>query len=222
MAKLVLILAKTGTGKSSSLRNFKRGEASAILASGKELPFKTDIQTLVPSSYTEVINGIQSAPTPVVVIDDTNYLMSFSEMEKALETGYQKFTTMAQDMYKVFRSIIRKPTDQIFYVMAHAANTEDGSIRFKTTGKMLDEKIVLEGLTNILLTADVTDDGQFVFRVKTNGTGIKSPLGMFDTETVPNDLKEVDKAIRKYYGMPDPYQQPIIPAKGKTTKKEGN
>lgn len=204
MSKLVLVISKTGTGKSSSLRNFKPEECAVILCSGKELPFRSDLKTMVPKSPASVLAAIQSAPTPAVVIDDANYLMSFEEMSRAGETGYVKFTQMAQNMFQIFKTIIDKPGNQIFYIMAHAADTEDGTIRFKTTGKMLSEKIVLEGLSNIVITNEVTSEGEFVFRVRTDGNGIKTPIGMFEDDAIPNDLKMVDTAIREYYGMNQP------------------
>lgn len=200
MARLVLVISKSGTGKSSSLRNLKKGEASVVLCSGKELPFRSDISTMVPKTHLEVISAIERANAPIVVIDDANYLMSFEEMNRATEIGYVKFTQMATHMFDIFQAIIKKESDQTFYVMAHSAETEDGSIKFKTTGKMLSEKIVLEGLTNILITNEITSDGEFVFRVRTDGTGVKTPLGMFKEETVPNDLVIVDKAIKDFYG----------------------
>ncbi len=218
MAKLVLVISKTGTGKSSSLRNFKRGEVGVILSSGKELPFKNDLMVMNPHSYTDVITGIVNATTPAVVIDDANYLMSFEEMTRVTETGYAKFTQMAQNMFKVFKTILDKPGNQIFYILAHAAETEDGSIRFKTTGKMLSEKVVLEGLTNILITNEVSPDGEFLFKVKTDGSGVKTPMDMFDTETIPNDLKIVDAKIREYYGM-EATKAAETPAPKPTTKK---
>lgn len=202
MARLVLIISKSGTGKSSSMRNLKKGEASVILASGKELPFRTDLSTFVPKSYTDVLGAIEKATSPIVVIDDANYLMSYEEMSRVQESGYGKFTQMAQNMFRVFKTIIDKPSDQTFYIMAHAADTDDSNdqLRFKTTGKMLSDKIVLEGLTNILLTNEITPDGEFVFRVQTDGSGVKTPIGMFNTPTIPNDLKVVNEAIVKYYG----------------------
>lgn len=200
MARLVLILARSGTGKSTSLRNFKKGEASAVLCSGKELPFRTDIATFIPKGYAQVYQAIEKASTPVVVLDDVNYLMSMEEMARANEIGYQKFSVMAQNMYNVFKAIMDKESDQIFYLLAHSAEPAEGDnqLRFKTTGKMLSEKVVLEGLTNIVIGAEVDDD-EFVFKVKTDGTGIKTPMGMFDTPTVPNDLKVIDQTIRNYY-----------------------
>jgi hypothetical protein len=200
MSRLVLILARSGTGKSTSLRNFKKGEAQAILCSGKELPFKTDIATFVPKGYADVQAAIQKASLPVVVLDDVNYLMSMEEMSMAQVKGYEKFSIMALNMFNVFKAIMDKDTDQTYYLLAHSSElTEtDSQLRFKTTGKMLSEKVVLEGLTNIVIGADV-QDGDFVFKVKTDGTGIKTPIGMFTTPTVPNDLKEVDKIITAYY-----------------------
>lgn len=200
MARLVLILARSGTGKSTSLRNFKKGEAVAVLCSGKELPIKTDIVTFVPRNYGDVYAGILQAKAPVVVLDDVNYLMSFEEMQMANVKGYEKFNLMAQNMYNVFKTILDKEGDQTFYVLAHAAETteDDQQLRFKTTGKMLSDKIVLEGLTNIVIGAGM-EDGEFVFKVETDGHGIKTPMGMFDTPTIPNDLKALDETIRKYY-----------------------
>lgn len=215
MSKLVLVISKTGTGKSSSLRNFKKGEAAVVLCSGKELPFRNELTQMVPKTSEDVLKAVMTATTPVVVIDDANYLLSYEEMARSSEVGYAKFTQMAVNMFKIFKAILDKPGDQIFYIMAHAADTEDGMIRFKTTGKMLSEKIVLEGLTNILITNEVTPDGEFVFKVQTDGSGVKTPIGMFNEPTIGNDLKLVDQTIRSYYGMSQskPAEQPKQPAK---------
>jgi hypothetical protein len=124
--------------------------------------------------------------------------MSFEEMSRVNESGYAKFTQMAANMFKLFKAIIDKEGDQIFYVMAHAEQREDNLLRFKTTGKMLSDKIVLEGLTNIILTTEIAD-GKFVFRTGTDGSGVKAPLGMFTKPVMDNDLKEVDKQIRDFY-----------------------
>jgi hypothetical protein len=221
MARLVLVLAQSGTGKSSSLRNLKRGEANVILCSGKELPFKTDLATKVPTSYADVIAAITGAPAPIVVIDDANYLMSFEEMARVNETGYAKFTQMANNMFKVFKAIIDKNSNQTFYVMAHAETREDGLLRFKTSGKMLSEKIVLEGLTNIVITTEIVD-GRFIFRTQTDGTGVKTPIGMFTAPTMDNDLKLVDKAVREFYApAPEPSKPKAAKSTTTTTTKEG-
>ena len=198
MAKLVLVIARSGTGKSSSLRNLKPTEAAVVLCSGKDLPFRHELKTFVPKGYEDIFAIIKQSTKPIIVIDDANYLMSFEEMNRVNETGYAKFTQMASNMFRIFKSIIDKESDQIFYILAHQAEDEDGQIRFKTSGKMLSDKVVLEGLTNIVLTTEVIDD-EFVFITKTNGRGVKVPLGMFETPHIPNDLKLVDQAIRKFY-----------------------
>lgn len=198
MAHLVLVIAKSGTGKSSSLRNLKSDEVAVVLCSGKDLPFRHDFKTLVPKGYEEIYQLIRVSKKPMIVIDDANYLMSFEEMNRVSEVGYAKFTQMASNLFKVFQEILNKQSDQIFYIMAHQADDEDHQLRFKTTGRMLSEKVVLEGLSNIVLTTDVVD-GEFIFNVKTDGNGIKSPIGMFDAPTIPNDLKIVDTAIRNFY-----------------------
>lgn len=216
MAQLVLVIAKSGTGKSSSMRNLTPDEAAVVLCSGKDLPFRHNLKTLAPSGYGDVLKIINQSSKPMIIIDDANYLMSFEEMDRAKETGYGKFTDMAANLFSVFKAILDKKSDQVFYIMAHQAEPEekgDDQLKFKTTGKMLSEKVVLEGLSNIIITTEMIN-GDFVFRVKTDGKGVKTPLGMFDTETIENDLKLVDQAIRKFYDMkPEPVSK-------KTTKKE--
>ena len=199
MAKLILVLANPGTGKSSSLRNLKAEEVTVVSVTGKELPFKTDIKSITPKNSAEVVKIVNDSKKPIVVIDDANYLLSFEEMARANEVGYTKFTQMAQGFFNIIKAIIDKDSDQVFYIMAHSEQEEDGQLRLKTTGKMLSEKIVIEGLTNVVLNAIVDEDGEFVFKVKTDGMGVKSPIGMFDTPTTPNDLKEVSKKVKEFY-----------------------
>lgn len=213
MAKLALIIAKSGTGKSSSIRSLSKDEAAVVLCSGKDLPFRHELKTFVPSGYADVLNIIQKSTKPIIIIDDANYLMSFEEMSRVNETGYGKFTQMASNMFQLFKHILDKDSDQVFYIMAHQAEPEDkgdDQLRFKTTGRMLSEKVVLEGLTNVVITTEVTSEGEFLFRVQTDGKGVKTPMGMFETPTIPNDLKLVDEAIRKFYA----------PAKKPAAKKE--
>jgi len=198
MSKLVLILANPGTGKTSSLRNLKPEEVTVVSVTGKELPFKSDIKQIVPKSAAEVVQIINKSKKPVVVIDDANYLMTFEEMQRVNEVGYTKFTQIAQNFFNIVKAIIDKDSDQIFYIMAHSEDTEDGQLKLKTTGKMLSDKIVIEGLTNMVIGTQV-EDGDFIFKVKTDGLGTKTPIGMFESDTIENDLKIVNQAIKKYY-----------------------
>lgn len=200
MSRIIFILGDSGSGKSTSLRNLTAKDVNVVSVTGKELPFKTDIKVYHPRNYEDVIKAIQSATKPIVVIDDTNYLMSNFEFATINEVGYGKFARNAKAMVDVFQAIINKDSDQTFYIMAHTEQNEDGKLHFKTTGKMVSEKYNPAGITNIVLEAAYDDQAEeFVFRTKSDGRGVKAPMGMFATDTVPNDLKEVNKVIQEYY-----------------------
>jgi len=208
MSQLTFVLGRSGTGKSTSLRNFKKADGIGyITATGKPLPFKSDIPQFHAKNYSTLIAAIKQAEAPVVVIDDFNYFMSFEEFSQASVKGYEKFTTMAVNVVNVIETITQKETNQRFYILAHSENNEDGQLRLKTTGKMVSDKFVPEGLTNQVVETAVVDR-EFVFKVRTDGTGIKTPMGMFAEDTIENDLKELDKAIVAFYA-------PAVPAKGK-------
>lgn len=199
MAQLTFVLGRSGTGKSSSLRNMKKADGVGyITATGKPLPFKNDIPQFHAKNYSELAAAIKTSKAPIVVIDDFNYFMSFEEFSKAGIKGYDKFTEMAVNVVNTIELITKKDTDQRFYILAHSEQNDEGLLKLKATGKMVSDKFVPEGLTNQVVETAVID-GEFVFKVRTDGTGIKTPLGMFEADTIPNDLKELDKAIVSFY-----------------------
>lgn len=199
MAQLTFVLGRSGTGKSSSLRHLKKADGVGyITATGKPLPFKNDIPQFHAKNYGELAAIIKNSKAPIIVIDDFNYFMSFEEFSKANIKGYDKFTEMAVNVVNIIELITKKDTDQRFYILAHSEQNDEGLLKLKTTGKMVSDKFVPEGLTNQVIETAVID-GEFVFKVRTDGTGIKTPLGMFEADTIPNDLKELDKAIVNFY-----------------------
>lgn len=199
MSQLTFILGRSGTGKSTSLRNFKKADSIGyITATGKKLPFKNDIGQFHAKNYSELKAAINQSKADIMVIDDFNYFMSFEEFSQASVKGYEKFTQMAVNVVDIIELITTKDGDQRFYIMAHSEQNDDGQLRLKTTGKMVSDKFVPEGLANQVVETAVIDR-EFVFKVKTDGMGIKTPMGMFDTETIPNDLKELDKKIKAFY-----------------------
>ena len=199
MAQLTFVLGRSGTGKSSSLRHLKKADGVGyITATGKPLPFKNDIPQFHAKNYGELAAIIKTSKAPIIVIDDFNYFMSFEEFSKANIKGYDKFTEMAVNVVNIIELITKKETDQRFYILAHSEQNDEGLLKLKTTGKMVSDKFVPEGLTNQVIETAVID-GEFVFKVKTDGTGIKTPLGMFEADTIPNDLKELDEAIVNFY-----------------------
>ena len=205
MAQLTFVLGNSGTGKSTSLRNFKKSDSIGyITPTGKVLPFKSDIPFYHAKSYTDLFKAIRTSKTDIVVIDDFNYFMSYEEFSKINVVGYGKFAEMAKNVIDVIDEIVSKNSNQRFYIMAHTENrTEDNpQLRLKTTGKMVNEKFVPEGLVNQVVET-VVQDGEFNFKVKTDGLGVKTPFGMFDEEFIENDLKLLDNKIKEFYGLED-------------------
>ena len=197
----VMVYGQSGSGKSTSLRGFRSDEVCVVNVSGKPLPFKTDLKTYHCDDYMKIDTAIRSAPANAIIIDDATYLMTNEFMRGAKTTGYQKFTDMALNFWTLIQTAIRLPPDKIIYFMGHVDLDANGNEKFKTIGKLLDEKVTLEGLFTIVLKTVVTD-GKYSFSTQTNGMDtVKSPMGMFPEQLIDNDLKAVDTAIREYWGL---------------------
>lgn len=219
MATAVLIMGESGSGKSASLRNFAPNEISVFNVTNKPLPFKqgkTKIPKIDNATYADIANALANPNKRAYVIDDAGYLLSFEMFKRANETGYSKFTDMAKNFFDMLDFINTKlPNDIIVYITMH---TEDDSemhkTKAKTIGKMIDQNLNLEGLFTIVLRAMQTEDGyKFITRDDRVSTA-KSPMGMFESDKIDNDLKEVDRIIREYYDM-----KPLVDNKPTTTKK---
>lgn len=201
MAIIVMVYGQSGTGKSTSLRNFKPEDVCIVNVSGKPLPFKNKHKTFNTDDYMAVDAAIKKAPAKSIVIDDATYLMTGEYMRTAKVTGYQKFTDMALNYYTLVKAASALPDDKIVYFMGHSDTDANGNEKFKTIGKMLDEKVTLEGMFTIVLKTVVTD-GKYQFSTRNSGQDtVKTPLGMFNDVLIDNDLAMVDKTIREYYGI---------------------
>lgn len=196
----VMILGESGSGKSTSMRNFKQGEVGIINVSKKPLPFRSDLKPFNSDDYSKIVSVMQKATAKSIVIDDCQYLMANEFMRNAKVTGFQKFTDIALNFWSLVQIVIDQLSeDVIVYFLGHIERDSNGNEKFKTIGKMLDEKITIEGLFTIVLKTVVTD-GKYQFSTQTNGMDtVKSPLGMFAEPLIDNDLKMVDKTIREYY-----------------------
>lgn len=196
-----MVYGQSGTGKSTSLRNFKPEDVCIVNVSGKPLPFKNKHKTFNTDDYMAVDAAIKKAPAKSIVIDDATYLMTGEYMRTAKVTGYQKFTDMALNYYTLVKAAAALPSDKIVYFMGHSDTDANGNEKFKTIGKMLDEKVTLEGMFTIVLKTVVTD-GKYQFSTRNSGQDtVKTPLGMFNDVLIDNDLAMVDKTIREYYGI---------------------
>jgi len=199
----VLILGESGSGKSCSLRNFEKEDVAIYNVAGKPLPFKNKKQLNKADNvtYTQIKSNIQKGNFKTYVIDDSQYLMAFESFEHAKEVGYGKFTNMALNFKDLIDFIIRKtPNDCIVYMLHHTELADNGKLKAKTLGKMLDNQLTVEGLFSIVLLCQVEGSEHF-FITNSDGTNpAKSPMDMFELK-IDNDLKIVDQAIREYYEL---------------------
>ena len=199
----VLIIGESGSGKSTSMRNFQPGELGIINVSRKPLPFRTSLKCVNTDNYMQIDDTITKAKAKSLVIDDAQYLMANEFMRNTKVNGYQKFTDIALNFWTLVQTVVNDLPDQkIVYFMAHTERDASGNEKMKTIGKMLDEKITIEGLFTIVMKT-VVQDGRYMFSTQTNGQDtVKTPMGMFDQPLIDNDLRMVDMTIREYYGLP--------------------
>jgi hypothetical protein len=209
MSIATMVLGTSGTGKSASLRNMDPKQTLLIQTVAKPLPFKSKDWKLVANggnvlvldSSESICAAMRKTTRPVIVIDDAQYLLVQEFMARAHEIGYTKFTEMAKHYYDVLTTAISLPPEKRVYLLSHTDVSEAGQIKAKTIGKLLDEKITVEGLVTIVLRTHVIN-GQYVFSTRNNGADtVKTPIGLFDDEHIPNDLMAVDKAIADYYEL---------------------
>jgi len=197
----VFILGESGSGKTAALRNFGENEIILFNVGKKRLPFRKKFNyTADESKYFPILSSLKKNNALAYVVDDSQYLMAFEYFNRSSETGYSKFTDIAVHFKQLVDTVINDTNqDTIVYFLHHTEKTEHG-LKAKTIGKMLDEKITLEGLFTIVLRTQV-ENGNYQFVTQTNGMDtIKSPMEMFDL-SLDNDLKQVDSIIREYYDL---------------------
>lgn len=197
----VLILGDSGSGKSTSLRNFSPEEVGVFNVASKPLPFKKKLPTVNGATYKTILKGLSEPKLKKYVIDDSQYLLAFEYFDRAKETGYNKFTDIALNFRNLIQFVITStPQDCIVYFLHHTETSSDGTLKAKTIGKMLDEKLTVEGLFSIVLLCRAEKD-RHIFITQSEGfSTAKSPMEMFPEE-IDNDLKLVDTTIREYWGM---------------------
>ena len=200
MGQPVLIYGDSGTGKSTSLRNFEEGEVGILNVMGKRLPFRKKLKVADHANYGTIQQVLKANNLRAYVIDDAGYLMSLENFRRAKENGYAKFTDMACNYKNIFDWTRATDEDTIVYIMMHCDRDSDGHMKPKTIGRMLEEKFCIEGACPIVLYATIID-GKYVFVTKGDGyNGAKAPMDMLP-DVMDNDLKQVDTLIREYWGM---------------------
>lgn len=199
----VLILGESGSGKTYSIKNLDPETTGLFLVEKGILPFRKRFpNTVKNANYGKIIASLKLHNLPRYVIDDSQYLMANEFFDRANETGYQKFTDIGVHFRDLIHLVNRQtPDNVIVYFLHHTElDTNTGRTKAKTIGKMLDEKLTLEGTFNIVLRT-AKENGEYFFLTQSDGSDTtKSPEEMFP-ERIPNDLAMVDNAIRDYYGL---------------------
>tara|TARA_R110001606_G_scaffold219171_4_gene367044 strand:- start:944 stop:1627 length:684 start_codon:yes stop_codon:yes gene_type:complete len=225
MANSVLIIADSGTGKSTAIRHLNPDETFIVNIANKPLPFKgwkknyTIISKDNPKGNMTAVSstpGIMKAITHVdqkrldiktLIVDDWQYMSSFEYFDRANEKGYDKFTQIAANLAQVAKmpKDLREDLTIIFLTHSEESTDVNGNrkIKAKTVGKMIDNVLTLEGLFSIVLFGKVNknDDGELSYGFETQNNGentCKSPQDMFEDFFIPNNLQYVKDCIKKY------------------------
>jgi hypothetical protein len=212
MSISTMIIGESGTGKTTSLRTLNPTETLLIQAVRKPLPFRSSDwkpctkadpsgSVIVTDAAPTILAAMERTPKPIIVIDDFQYILANQFMRRSAETGWQKFSDIAKDAWEILMKASNLPHEKRVYILAHSQTDDTGKIKAKTIGKLLDEKITVEGLLTIVLRTAVIN-GQYLFLTQNNGSDTtKSPVDMFSDEHIPNDLAAVDAAITSYYDL---------------------
>ena len=200
----VLIIGKSGSGKSTSLRNCQDFAVFNVI--GKPLPFRNQPKTKISDDYNVIMKGLSVCKAKSIAIDDAGYLMTNQFMRGHSSKGkgnnvYGFYNDIADSFWRLIEFVKKLSEDKIVYIMMHTDTDNYGNVKPKTIGKLLDDKVCIEGLFTIVLHSKY-DDGRYIFGTKTDGADVaKAPLEMFENAEIDNDLKLVDTTIREYYGL---------------------
>lgn len=207
MATPVLIIGKSGSGKSTSMRNCQTDDFNLIRVLNKPLPFKGKINGWFCDDYQQIMKLLIASKAKSIIIDDAGYLITNHFMRGHSSAGkgnavFALYNDIGDYFWNLIQYIVTKvPGDKIVYMMMHEEKDEQGDVKPKTIGKLLDEKVCVEGMFTIVLRC-IEEGGKHLFVTQASqGAVSKSPIGMFDSLTIENDLAIVDQAIRNYYGL---------------------
>lgn len=208
----VLILGESGVGKSTSLRSLPVNDCVIVQPIKKPLPFRNEFKYMSAEGgqiyacdnsdkICALMDKASKAGKKQIIIDDYQYIMANEFMRRSKEKSYDKFNDIGFNAWSIINKAQELDGDCRVYIMAHTETDMTGKVKIKTIGKMLDEKITLEGMFTIVLGANVTD-GNYTFTTQNNGNNtVKSPMGMFNEMNIDNDIKLVDDTIIEYYGL---------------------
>lgn len=202
-AQKVLIMGESGTGKSTSMRNCDPATVAVVNPVGKPLPFKNHFEMLVNETdarkITRYMKDQAAAGKKLIVVDDFQYILAVPYMNRIKETGWDKYNDFGANYFEIIDVCKDLPDDVIVVYMTHLETLDNGLTTVKLIGKLLREKITIEGLFTVVLRTGV-NEGKYYFYTQNSGKDtVKSPLGMFPAYAIDNDLNYVADKIRNYY-----------------------
>lgn len=202
-AQKVLIMGESGTGKSTSMRNCDPAMVAVVNPVGKPLPFKNHFEMLVNETdarkITRYMKDQAAAGKKLIVVDDFQYILAVPYMNRIKETGWDKYNDFGANYFEIIDVCKDLPDDVIVAYMTHLETLDNGLTTVKLIGKLLREKITIEGLFTVVLRTGV-NEGKYYFYTQNSGKDtVKSPLGMFPAYAIDNDLNYVADKIRNYY-----------------------
>ena len=206
MAQKTLVMGESGTGKSTSLRNLDPAITAIVNPVGKPLPFKSKNGKFTmlnnetkSSNITAWMKGQAKAGKKILIVDDFQYLLSIPYMNRIHEGGWDKWNDFGDDYFKLIDVCADLPADVRVYYLTHCETLDNGITTIKLIGKLLREKITIEGLFTIVLRTSVVDQKYYFLTQNSGKDTVKSPMGMFDAYAVENDLAYIDDKICNYY-----------------------
>tara|TARA_R110000803_G_scaffold149611_4_gene215043 strand:+ start:1736 stop:2401 length:666 start_codon:yes stop_codon:yes gene_type:complete len=212
MSIATIVIGESGTGKSTALRNLDPKETLLIQAIPKPLPFKATKWTkfskenptgniFVRDDSDGITNIMRKTQRKIIILDDVQYIMANEFMRRSHEKGFDKFNEIAKSIWNILNVANELADDVRVYMLWHSQIDDLGRSKVKTIGKLLDEKITIEGMVSIVLRTQILN-GNYLFRTNNDGNDTtKSPLGMFESEVIENDLKIVDDEICNFYDI---------------------
>lgn len=218
MANLIAIMGESGSGKTTSLRNLDPSTTYIFDADKKGLSWRgwkaqynetnhnyasMDDNALILDRLRFINANPKLAHIKTVVIDTVNGVMVADEYARKDTKGYDKWADLAWAVWGIVDYALTMRDDLTVVFIAHSQTERDDSgalfTRIKTSGKKLD-KLVLESKFTTVLNAKVIN-GEYVFVTRDPNSTAKAPMGLFETDTVPNDIKSVIDAIDEYNGV---------------------
>lgn len=218
MSNTVLVMGASGTGKSSSIKNLKPESTFIISVLDKPLPFKgyknrykpikswddKEGHYLATDDWAKIVKCISFVDKmrpeiTTLIIDDLQYVLANEFMRRSGERGFDKYSELAMHYWQIINAATASRSDLMCVFLSHNEFDANGKSKVKTIGKLLDEKITIEGMFTVVLHS-VVQDGEFQFLTQTDGMHTaKSPIGMFGSQFIDNDMLHVKNCVESYF-----------------------